>query len=367
MAASCGTSSPPSAAPSSTESPSTAASPTTTTTTTTPSTTTTVATTTTADRPIVARRALVDVKGTLTALSPSGGPPAWTLAEAVASADGASAYRVEGGPLLVRFDTARGVANGRWSLPAGGAWRVVVVSPDGTHVVLTDGVIDSDHRPATTRLIVWSSQSPDQPRLVERPGALQPEALSPDGRTVFLLDHHSTYYRVRILDLLTSELYDSIGRDKSPAEDMYGHAVHAVLSADGLVLSTLYRVADLTQKPFVHVLYLAGSWSYCADLPPGDYTSIASSLDGRTVYVGAANGSWITIDVSHMSEVSSDALPMVVHPASTPPVPLAVGGSLVTADATVTADAAGVTWYRNGALLAHVSAPIARLVALVPA
>ena len=253
-------------------------------------------------------------------------------------------------------------------LPAAAAWRVVVVSPDGAHVVLTDGVVDSDHRPASTRLLVWHAATPDHPDLIEHPGALQPEALSPDGTVVFLLDHAATSYRVRIFDLASRSLYDSIGRDKSPAEDMYGQAVHAVLSPDGAVLSTLYRVAgDPTARPFVHVLYLAGAWSYCADLPFGDYTSIATSLDGRTVYVATKDGSWISIDVSEMSQTSTDPLPMVVHPVSAPPVPMATGGSLVAADVTVTADAAGVSWYRDGQLVAHITTRVDRLVALAPA
>jgi hypothetical protein len=217
-------------------------------------------------------------------------------------------------------------------------------------------------------MALWSAASPDAPRLIERRGALQPEALSPNGGVIFLLDHRSTYYRVRTLDVLTGDLSDTFGRDKTPAEDMNGTAVHAALSPDGHVLSTLYRVAgESAHEPFVHILNLAGGWSYCADLPDGTYTTITSSLDGRTVYVGASDGSWISIDLTDMDEVSLDPLPMVVHPPSSPPVPLAVGGSLVASDATVTADATGVSWYRDGTLLAHIEGPVDRLVALAPA
>jgi hypothetical protein len=173
---------------------------------------------------------------------------------------------------------------------------------------------------------------------------------------------------VRTLDVVTGDLSDTFGRDKSPAEDMNGTAVHAALSPDGHILSTLYRVAgDSAHEPFVHILNLAGGWSYCADLPEGTYTTIASSLDGRTVYVGASDGSWISIDLTDMDEVSLDPLPLVVHAPSSPPVQLAVGGSLVTADATVTADASGISWYRDGVLLANIARPVDRLVALAPA
>jgi hypothetical protein len=313
------------------------------------------------------RTALVEVSGELAAFAPPDGEPSWTLPGAVASPDGTTAYRVEAGAVLARFDTRDASSTGRWPLPENGAWRVVVVSPDGSHVVLTDGTIDSEHRPAVTRLALWSGGAPNDARLIERPGALQPEALSPNGRVIFLLDYRGTYYRVRSLDVVTGEISDTFGRDKSPAEDMNGTAVHAALSPDGHVLSTLYRIADeTTGEPFVHVLNLAAGWSYCADLPEGTYTAITSSVDGHMVYVGADDGSWIAIDVAGMDEASADPLPMTFHPPSSPPVPLAAGGSLVTSDGAVTADAAGLSWYQGGTLLAHIAHPVDRLVALAP-
>jgi dipeptidyl aminopeptidase/acylaminoacyl peptidase len=309
----------------------------------------------------------VEVGGTLVALAPEQREPLWTLADGVASPDGSAAYRVEPGPVIARFDTGAAAPTGRWPLPAGDAWRVVVVSPDGSHVVLTDGPVDAEHRPAVTRMALWSDGAPEHAQLIERPGALQPEALSPDGSTIFLLDHRNTYYRVRTLDVASGNLSDTFGRDKSPAEDMNGTAVHAALSPDGHILSTLYRVpGEPAGEPFVHILNLAGGWSYCADLPQATYTTIASSPDGRTVYVGASDGSWISIDLTDFDEISMDPFPILVHPPSSPPVPLAVGGSMVTAAATVTADATGVSWFRAGILVAHVDHPVDRLVALAP-
>ncbi|MDQ1425129.1 MAG: hypothetical protein QOD72_2627, partial [Acidimicrobiaceae bacterium] len=189
-------------------------------------------TATSADVPVdvLARTALVEVGGTLVALAPEQREPLWTLADGVASPDGSAAYRVEPGPVIARFDTGAAAPTGRWPLPAGDAWRVVVVSPDGSHVVLTDGPVDAEHRPAVTRMALWSDGAPEHAQLIERPGALQPEALSPDGSTIFLLDHRNTYYRVRTLDVASGNLSDTFGRDKSPAEDMNGTAVHAALS-----------------------------------------------------------------------------------------------------------------------------------------
>lgn len=313
--------------------------------------------------PAEPRTALVRIDGRLAALAPTALEPAWVLDGAVAAADGASAYRVEAGE-LVRFDTATGSAAGRWPLPPGTNWRVAVVSGIGAHVVLTDGVIDSEHRPATSRLVLWHALTPDAPKLVESPGALEPEAISPDGTRVYVLDHRDGYYRVRNLELSLGQLFDTFGRDKSPAEDMAGHAVHATLSPDGRMLSTLYRAAHGDHEPFVHVLHLEYGWSYCADLPAGSYTSIASSVDGRTVYVGASDGSWIDLAVATL-ETTIDPLPVQVHRGSEPPVPLNAAGTLVTPGGIVTADSRGVAWYRNGQLINRVDHPVERLVALV--
>ena len=310
------------------------------------------------------RAVLVRIEDRLAALSGTGAEPAWTLHGAVAAADGASAYRADNGQ-LVRVDTRTGAATERWALPAGNDWRAVVVSPGGDHVVLTDGVIDRDHRPARSRLLVWHRAAPDAPMLIEQAGALEPEALSTNGTLVYLLEHHDSYYRVRVLDTVTDQIFDSFGRDKSPAEDMNGVAVHAALSPDGRVLSTLYRQpADGDHEPFVHVLHLEQGWSYCADLPEGSYTSIASAADGRTVYVGASDNSWIDLDLAAL-ETSTSPIPTFVHRDATPPVPLNPAGTLVTADGVVTADAGGVSWYRDGQLLGRVERPVQRLLALV--
>jgi WD40 repeat protein len=200
---------------------------------------------------------------------------------------------------------------------------------------------------------VFDTSAPAQPvHLLTQAGTIEPEAIAPDGSVVYVLDHRPTYYRVRSLVVAGGELYDTIGRDKSePAEDMHGEPVRAVASPDGSLLSTLYRLPSPTAgaTPFVHVLDLAHGWSYCADLPPGDYDRIATSPDGRTLVVGATDGAWITVDLTDIGTPGDVPLPLAVHQGGTPPVPLAVGGSAVAGAVTVTVDAGGVAWHTGTA------------------
>ena len=308
--------------------------------------------------------ALVVQGGALAVVEPGAAAPAWTVPGAVAALDGSAAYRADG-DALVRLDLRTGEATGRWPLPSG-AWHVAVVSPGGQRVVVTDGVLDDARPPTTTRLALVDTTRTEPP--VERtlPGALEPEALSVGGDRVFVLDHRPDYYRVRAVSLGTGAIDDVFGRDKSAGEDMVGEAVRAVLSPDGTVLATLYR-EPTGHHPFVHVLHLANGWAYCADLPAKPYESIANTADGRTVYVGAADGSWVSLDLSAFGEPSSDPLPLADHHGTAPPVPLARGGTIVRDRVVVTADATGVTWSSGGATVGRFDGPVERLVGLLRA
>ncbi len=306
--------------------------------------------------------ALIEVNGALMAVQPSGTNPVWTLDRAVASANGAAAFRVVDNAKLVRYNTATAAPTGEWRLPAGAAWRVAVVDISGSHVVLTDGVVDGAHRVSSTRLAVWNARSPDSPHVAKLTGTIEPEAVSPDGSTVYVLDHRSTYYRVRAFSVNTGELNDTYGQDKSPPEDMHGEPIRAVPSPDGQMLSTLYRVPGGSHEPFVHVLHLEQGWSYCADLPQGTYTSMTASLDGRTLYIGATDGSWLTLNLGAIQAFA--AVPVDVHRASQPPVPLAAGGAFVSERGVVAADSVGVVWYRDGQPLARLDQRVDRLITL---
>jgi hypothetical protein len=298
--------------------------------------------------------ALMQTSGVLVAFTAGEATPVWTVPNAIASPDGTTAFTVDTTARLVRIDARSGAYTGKWPLPVGSNWRVTTVAQNGSHVVLTNGAIDSEHLPGTTRIGIWNVHSPKELRVIESQGALEPEALSTDSQRLFVLDHHSSYYRVLSLDLTTRELFDTFGRDKSPAEDMHGVVVNASRSPDGRLLATLYATpTGSDHEPFVHIIDLEHGWTYCADLPAGRYTSIATSLDGRTAYVGDVDGGWIAID-------------MTTHPPSTPPMPMSSRGSIAAELAIVVANNDGLSWTRDGQPLARVTPATGRLVALIP-
>jgi hypothetical protein len=307
--------------------------------------------------------ALVQVGGVLMAVRPTTGQQIWALDGAVASADGRFLFGVAKGK-LVRYLAGTAERKGEWALPAGRAWRVAVVGGTGAHVVLTDGVVDAQHRVTSTRLAAWHERGTGAIEALTEPGTIEPEAISPDGTMVFVLDHRATYYRVRTLSLADNQIFDTSARDKSlPPENMNGLPVRGVLSPDGRVLSTLYRVAG--GAPFVHVLHLENGYSYCADLPAGDYTSMTQSLDGHTLYVGERSGRWLTLDLRFVDDWSDETMAVAVHATGVPPVPLASGGVVVGEQSNVAADATGISWFRDGALVARVDHKVDRLVTLV--
>jgi hypothetical protein len=309
------------------------------------------------------KSALVDLNGALAAVRPGSVTPLWTIPDAVASADGTKAIGVKNGK-LAGYAIATGETTGTWPLPPGSKWRVAVVDRTGSRAVLTDGLIDANHRVTTSRLAIWERAHPDTPKLITQPGALEPEAISPDGQRLFVLDHRDKYYRVRTVSLSDNQIFDTFGRDKSPAEDMNGEPVRAVLSPDGNTLSTLYRVPGGGHQPFVHVLSLEYGWSYCADLPDGTYGSMTPSLDGETLYIGGADGSWLTLDLRTFDEPGAGLLPIELHRTGTSPLPLAPRGAVVSPRGIAAADATGVSWYAGDRAVAHVDLVVDRLVTL---
>jgi hypothetical protein len=214
----------------------------------------------------------------------------WSAPAATAAPDGSAVFNTEGDGTLAQLDPHTGAAVHSWPVPRGVA--PVVISPDGTFVVLSDRPIryDSETQPRpTTHLVVIGGISGAISHDLTVTGDVEPEAFSVDHNSVFVLDHRGDHYRVQTLDLETGERSDLIDRDKNPSEDMRGRAVHSVMSSDRSQLATLYINPDNTVEPaFVHVLNLTGS-SYCVHLAdefangPARSQSIERTADDHVV------------------------------------------------------------------------------------
>ncbi|GAA4929716.1 hypothetical protein HD597_004287 [Nonomuraea thailandensis] len=153
-----------------------------------------------------------------------------------------------------------------------------------------------------------------RPRTLRLDGNIEPEAFSPDGTTMYVLDllppNAPDRYRVRAYDLARRRMGPLQTRDKRavPAgqeEEMRGRGRQAVLDPGQDVLYTLYthqdshlHTRDLAAgedlspgaHAFVHVLHLGRRWAYCLDLPapfglgPAAAHTLALGLAGLYVF-----------------------------------------------------------------------------------
>jgi hypothetical protein len=94
------------------------------------------------------------------------------------------------------------------------------------------------------------------------------DALSPDGRTLYLIQYTSrrdvTRYAVRAYDLQRARMIDGrIVDQREPDEDMSGYPITRATSAHGRWAYTLY---DGNEHPFVHALDTVRRQAFCIDL-----------------------------------------------------------------------------------------------------
>ena len=192
----------------------------------------------------------------------------WSATGAIAAPDGSAVFTTGNDGTLEELDPRTGATVQTWPVPNGVA--PVVVAPDGVVVALSDRPTgyDSETQPRpTTHLVVVGGKSGTISYDLDLFGDVEPEAFSIDHKYLFALDYRGDHYRVQTLDLASGQREDLIDRDKEPADDMRGRAVHSVMSSDRLQLATLYINPENTVEPaFVHVLDLNGS-SYCVHLP----------------------------------------------------------------------------------------------------
>lgn len=135
------------------------------------------------------------------------------------------------------------------------------VSGDGMTLVLP-----SLDRGATTRFAMLSTATLRVRKVIQLDGLFTFDAISPDGRIVYLIEYLSeTNYRVRALNVASGGLYAAVVADKREAgEPMAGYPVTRATGSRGWVY-TLYGRDD---KPaFVHALGTASRVAVCVDLP----------------------------------------------------------------------------------------------------
>jgi hypothetical protein len=106
-------------------------------------------------------------------------------------------------------------------------------------------------------------------RVVHLPGDFSYDALSPDGRSLFLINYRSptdpTKYQVRVFDLARNRLDPKVVVDpREDPDEMSGIPLSRTMSPDGRWAYTLYQRTDGT--PFIHALDTRDRKAVCVDL-----------------------------------------------------------------------------------------------------
>lgn len=242
---------------------------------------------------------------------------------------------------------------GRWQLPTVGLDPVPVGrSLDGSTIALVERAYDgsTDATPGLSRFAIVEhavrnkvQTAGDAPlrlaRVIELPGSFEYDALSPDGRILYVVQHLDEQaggrYQVRAVDVPTGVMRDAVIVDKgNPDETMAGAPIAQVRQASGLVL-TLYNGPE---HPFIHALMSSEAWAVCIDLPADgsfgaavarDPTAaldwgLAEKANGATVYaLNASLGIVVEIDPAQLTVRRSES---IVAIAAAPTVVLAKFG-----------------------------------------
>jgi hypothetical protein len=213
--------------------------------------------------------------------APVAAPPASTAGatQQLLSTDGAVLYTVayDGTATTVAAaDTTTGVEVGTATLK--GRYALPVLALDGTLGGLSrDGstlvLQTSEGADDVSRFALVDTSFAEQPELLELPGELTFDALSPDAQRLFLVEHlppaDSNRYFVRLYDRATGELAEQPIVDKRLAASdqeivMAGYPLARMESPAGEWVYTLYKGEG---ELFVHALATDG-WAVCIDLPP---------------------------------------------------------------------------------------------------
>jgi hypothetical protein len=237
-------------------------------------------------------------RGPLTAIDTGSGRRAFALPPGIASADGrlyVTASPGRRGFTTVHMLDAHSGRPLRTHSYRGGGWAVAGVSANGRSIAL----LDSFARRRLTRIAIVRGDLGPAIRTVTLRGSYDVDAISNDGRRLFLIQYLRSGYLVRFYDVTREALASRVLTEKGAP--MQGLAWDAIASRDGRYLLTLYLRGDGAAE--VHTLDLRRGTATCIDLPGGDAAAIqqyalALSPNGRTlVAANPASALVATIDV----------------------------------------------------------------------
>ncbi|HEX6460482.1 MAG TPA: hypothetical protein VF032_16300 [Thermoleophilaceae bacterium] len=176
------------------------------------------------------------------------------------------------------------------------------LSRDGRTLVLSQP--RTRYPESTSRLYLVNARTLRLRRVITLRGDFSFDAISPDGRTLYLIQlsrRSFTRYAVRALDTSTGRLFPRPVVDATePDEVMRGMPYARVTSPDGRYSYTLYAGGE---KPFIHALDTVRRKAACIDLPPLSLNAqLSLRLRGRTLAVLAdeAPAAFVNVPTRHV-------------------------------------------------------------------
>ena len=172
------------------------------------------------------------------------------------------------------------------------------LSPDGRLLVLAEPPTYNGLR-QQSRFVVLSTGTLSKAATVTLPGEFGFDAISPDRRTLYVIQHATqsdlVRYVVRAYDLAQRRLLPRAIVDKrEPDERMRGYPIARATSPGGGWVYTLYTKTPGSSATFVHALNAAGRSAFCVDLPAWtageDIWSARLELVGKTLTVRDRSG-----------------------------------------------------------------------------
>lgn len=159
---------------------------------------------------------------------------------------------------------------GNWGIPLVTWSQAGGLSHDGRTLVLAQGDFSKTPLRAFSRFLVLDTKRLAVTHRLRLAGDFAFDALSPDGRTLYLVQHTSqvqlTHYRVRAYDLRANRLLGRVIADKRQASwAMNGMPMVRATSPDGRWEYTLYTQGD--NYPFVHALDTVSRTAICVGIP----------------------------------------------------------------------------------------------------
>lgn len=172
------------------------------------------------------------------------------------------------------------------------------LSPDGRLLVLVEPPQYGGLR-QQSRFVVLSTAKLARVSTITLPGEFGFDAISPDRRILYVIQHASSQdlvrYVVRAYDLRARRLLPQAIVDKRELDEtMRGYPVARATSPGGAWVYTLYTKQPGSTAAFVHALDAAGRSAFCVDLPPWtggeDVWNARLELSGKVLTVRAPSG-----------------------------------------------------------------------------